>query len=72
MTHRIDKTKGVMGQLPAHEIRRGWEMDLAQMRLCLGCGKYLHPKVWQERCAWSRPEYRIEQLGHIALGRLGK
>ena len=72
MTHKILKDMGVMRHLPAHAIQRGWEMDLASMRMCAQCGKYLHPKVWNSPCAWTRPEDRIERMGDLALGRVGK
>lgn len=70
MTHKIDPRRGVMDKLDPAGVQRGWERDLLQMRMCLKCGKFLHPKKWGERCAWTRPEDRLERLHLLAKGRL--
>lgn len=71
-THKIDPRRGVMDKLEPGSIQRGWERNLLQMRMCLRCGKFLHPKLWAQPCAWTRPEYRLERLGLLGLGRIEK
>lgn len=67
MTHKIDRRWGVMDKLPPESIQRGWERDLLLMRRCVQCGRFLHPKLWGQPCAWTRPEYRLERQGLLAV-----
>ena len=69
-THKIDPRRGVMDKLSPGTVRHGWERDLLQMRMCLRCGKFLHPSLWGQPCAWSRPEYRLERLPLLAQGKI--
>lgn len=70
MTHKIDRRWGVMGQIDPSMVRSGWERDLMLLRRCVQCGRFIHPRLWEDPCAWTRPEYRLERQGLLALGRL--
>lgn len=73
MSHQIDRRMTIGPKLPPEALANahGWELDLLSMCLCLKCGKYLHPAVWEGPCAWDRPgqakDYRREVLAELAL-----
>ena len=65
MVHRIDRSRGLLPEFIAQQGDTDLERSLASLRMCLGCGRWLHPMVWQEPCAWMRPEYRLERMASL-------
>jgi hypothetical protein len=72
MIHKIDRQKGILPGVDPFSVKTKAEANLALMRYCVQCGRYLHPKVWNESCAYTRPEYRLERLGKVARGTILK